>query len=104
MYELLKVLAARQSEYFTAWMGRSHIPAYSLTCPPKLRLYRVKPARLWSGSSVGAMPHLHVSSGVCGIWDGGVMSWRATDLAEDDAMQQAADPKARAVAWHGESR
>jgi hypothetical protein len=26
-----------------------------------------------------------------GIWDGGVMSWRATDLAEDDARQQAAD-------------
>jgi hypothetical protein len=26
-----------------------------------------------------------------GIWDGGVMSWRATDLAEDAARQQAAD-------------
>ena len=26
-----------------------------------------------------------------GIWDGGEMSWRATDLAEDDARQQAAD-------------
>jgi cytochrome c553 len=25
------------------------------------------------------------------IWDGGVMSRRATDLAEDDARQQAAD-------------
>jgi hypothetical protein len=24
----------------------------------------------------------HVGSGVWGIWDGGVMSWRATDLAE----------------------
>ena len=32
-----------------------------------------------------------VGSGVWGIWDGGVMSWRATDLAEDDARQQAAD-------------
>jgi hypothetical protein len=37
------------------------------------------------------MPHRHVGSGVWGIWDGGVMSWRATDLAEDDARQQAAD-------------
>ena len=26
-----------------------------------------------------------------GIWDGGVMSWHATDLAEDDGRQQAAD-------------
>jgi hypothetical protein len=33
----------------------------------------------------------HVGSGVWGIWDGGVMSWRATDLAEDQAHQQAAD-------------
>ena len=33
----------------------------------------------------------HVGSDVWGIWDGGVMSWRATDLAEDDARQQAAD-------------
>ena len=33
----------------------------------------------------------HVGSGVWGIWDGGVMSWRATDLAEDEAHQQAAD-------------
>jgi hypothetical protein len=37
------------------------------------------------------MRHRHVGSGVWGIWDGGVMSWRATDLAEDDARQQAAD-------------
>jgi hypothetical protein len=37
------------------------------------------------------MPHRHVGSGVWGMWDGGVMSWRATDLAEDDARQQAAD-------------
>jgi hypothetical protein len=37
------------------------------------------------------MSHRHVGSGVWGIWDGGVMSWRATDLAEDDARQQAAD-------------
>ena len=33
----------------------------------------------------------HVGSGVWGIWDGGVMSWRATDLAEEEAHQQAAD-------------
>ena len=33
----------------------------------------------------------HVGSGVWWIWDGGEMSWRATDLAEDDARQQAAD-------------
>ena len=36
------------------------------------------------------MSHRHVGSGVWGI-DGGVMSWRATDLAEDDARQQPAD-------------
>jgi hypothetical protein len=35
---------------------------------------------------------LGTSAPACGvIWDGGVMSWRATDLAEDDARQQAAD-------------
>jgi hypothetical protein len=28
---------------------------------------------------------------VWGIWDGGVMSWRATDLAEDDARRRPAD-------------
>jgi hypothetical protein len=33
----------------------------------------------------------HVGSGDWGIWDGGVVSWRATDLAEDEAHQQAAD-------------
>ena len=33
----------------------------------------------------------HLGSGVRGIWDGGVMSWRASDLAEDDVRQQAAD-------------
>jgi hypothetical protein len=33
----------------------------------------------------------HVGSGVWGIWDGGVMSWRATDLAKDEAHQQAGD-------------
>jgi len=27
----------------------------------------------------------HLGSGVWDIWDGGVMSWRATDLAENDA-------------------
>lgn len=29
------------------------------------------------------------SAWVCGGWDGGVMSWRAINLAEDDARQQA---------------
>jgi hypothetical protein len=33
----------------------------------------------------------HLGSGVWGIWDGGVMSWRATDLGENDARQQVAD-------------
>jgi hypothetical protein len=33
----------------------------------------------------------HIGSGVWGIWDGGVMSWRATDLSENEAKQQAAD-------------
>jgi hypothetical protein len=33
----------------------------------------------------------HIGSGVWGIWDGGVMSWRASDLAQDEAQQQAAD-------------
>jgi hypothetical protein len=32
-----------------------------------------------------------VGSGVWGIWDGGVMSWRASDLDENDAKQQVAD-------------
>jgi hypothetical protein len=33
----------------------------------------------------------HLGSGVWGIWDGGVMSWKATDLSENEAKQQAAD-------------
>ena len=33
----------------------------------------------------------HLGSGVWGIWDGGVMSWRATDLGENEARQQVAD-------------
>ena len=33
----------------------------------------------------------HIGSGVWGLWDGGVMSWGATDLSEDEAKQQAAD-------------
>ena len=33
----------------------------------------------------------HVGSGVWGVFDGGVMGWRATDLSEDDARQQAED-------------
>jgi hypothetical protein len=43
------------------------------------------------------MPHRHVGSGVWGIGDGGVMSWRATDLAEDDAKQQVADLNSHGV-------
>jgi hypothetical protein len=33
----------------------------------------------------------HLGSGVWGLWDGGVMSWKATDLSENEAKQQAAD-------------
>jgi len=33
----------------------------------------------------------HIGSGVWGVFDGGVMGWRGTDLSEDDAIQQAAD-------------
>jgi hypothetical protein len=33
----------------------------------------------------------HIGSGIWGIFDAGVMGWRATDLAEDEAQQQAAD-------------
>jgi len=33
----------------------------------------------------------HLGSGLWGLYDGGVMSWLATDLSENDAKQQAAD-------------
>jgi hypothetical protein len=33
----------------------------------------------------------HVSSGVWGVFDAGVMGWRGTDLSEDEAHQQAED-------------
>jgi hypothetical protein len=33
----------------------------------------------------------HVGSGVWGVFDAGVMGWRATALSEDEAHQQAAD-------------
>jgi len=33
----------------------------------------------------------HVGSGLWGLYDGGVMSWLATDLSENEAKQQAAD-------------
>jgi hypothetical protein len=33
----------------------------------------------------------HIGSGVWGVFDAGVMGWRATDLSEYDAQQQAAD-------------
>ena len=33
----------------------------------------------------------HIGSGVWGIWDGGVMSWIATDLSENEAKQKAAE-------------
>ena len=33
----------------------------------------------------------HLGSGLWGLYDGGVMSWLATDLSENEAKQQAAD-------------
>ena len=33
----------------------------------------------------------HIGSGVWGVWDGGVMSWRGTDFGENEAKQRAAD-------------
>ena len=33
----------------------------------------------------------HTGSGIWGVWDGGVMSWKATDLSENEAKRQAAD-------------
>ena len=33
----------------------------------------------------------HIGSGVWGVWDGGVMGWRVTDLAENEANHRAAD-------------
>jgi hypothetical protein len=30
----------------------------------------------------------HLGSGLWGLYDGGVMSWLATDLSENDAKQQ----------------
>ena len=33
----------------------------------------------------------HIASGVWGVWDGGVMGWRDTDLGENEAKQMAAD-------------
>jgi hypothetical protein len=33
----------------------------------------------------------HIGSGVWGIWDGGVMSCKDTDLSENDAKEQAAN-------------
>jgi len=33
----------------------------------------------------------HVGSGLWGLYDGGVMTWLATDLSENEAKQQAAD-------------
>jgi hypothetical protein len=44
-----------------------------------------------SGRFVHRFGTRHVGSAVWEIWDGGVMSWCAHDLAEDDARQQAAD-------------
>jgi hypothetical protein len=41
----------------------------------------------------------HLGSGVWGIWDGGVMRWRATDLAENDAKQQVADMNVVSNQW-----
>ena len=33
----------------------------------------------------------HIGSGVWGVWDSGVTSWRGTDFAENEAKQRAAD-------------
>jgi hypothetical protein len=33
----------------------------------------------------------HIGSGVWGVFDAGVMGWRANDLSEDEAYQQAAN-------------
>ena len=33
----------------------------------------------------------HIGSGVWGVWDSGVMSWRGTDFAENEAKLRAAD-------------
>src|SRR3954463_13919706 len=33
----------------------------------------------------------HIGSGVWGVWDSGVMSWRGTDYSENEAKQRAAD-------------
>ena len=33
----------------------------------------------------------HIGSGVWGVWDGGVMGWRAVDLGENEARQRAMD-------------
>src|SRR5215207_10096027 len=33
----------------------------------------------------------HLGSGLWGLYDGGVMSWLATDLSKNEAKQQAAD-------------
>jgi hypothetical protein len=33
----------------------------------------------------------HIGSGVWDVWDGGVMGWRGSNLAENEAKQRAAD-------------
>ena len=33
----------------------------------------------------------HIGSGLWGVWDGGVMSWKAVDLGENEAKQKAMD-------------
>ena len=33
----------------------------------------------------------HIGSGLWGVWDGGVMSWKAVDLGENEAKQTAMD-------------
>jgi len=33
----------------------------------------------------------HIGSGRWGVYDGGVMGWRAVDLGEDEASQMAMD-------------
>jgi hypothetical protein len=42
----------------------------------------------------------HIGSGVWGVWDGGVMGWRADDLGANEAKQQAADMNVMFNQWH----
>jgi hypothetical protein len=41
----------------------------------------------------------HLGSGLWGLYDGGVMSWLATELSENEAKQQAADGNVMFDQW-----